>query len=199
MPDDGALDRARKLVGYRNVEIRTDKHSVNLKKKGMQLDLSGVAKGYSAEQALLVLRSRGITRALVDAGGDIVVSDPPPGREGWRVAVEKPGPDTGPVRPILLINSAIATSGGTYQYSEIQGKRYSHIVNPKTGVGSTVPASATVIAPDGMTADALATALCVMPPEEGLKLVESFPGVSALITIETPDGLERYRSSGFPP
>jgi thiamine biosynthesis lipoprotein len=199
LPDHLLLEQARLVVGYRNVEIRRDKHTVRLKKEGMSLDLSAIAKGYAADQALLVLKSRGITSALVDAGGDIVLSDSPPGRPGWRVGVQKPDADTEPPRSLVLRNRAIATSGDTYQFVELGGKRYSHILDPWTGLGTTDAASATVIAGDGMTADSLATALCVAPPEKGIRLVESLPGVSAQVTRRTSAGIRHYRSAGFPP
>jgi len=199
MPDRVLLERARQVVGYRNLELRPDKHTIWLKKEGMSLDLSAIAKGYVADQALLVLKSKGITSALIDAGGDIVLSDPPPGRPGWRVGVQKASADPEPTGSVVLRNRAIATSGDTYQFVELDGKRYSHILDPRTGLGTTDMASATVIAGDGMTADSLATALCVMSPEKGIRLVESLPGVSALVTRRTAKGVRHYRSAGFPP
>ncbi len=199
MPDPVLLERARQVVGYSNVEIRKGKQTVQLKKEGMSLDLSAIAKGYVADQALLVLKSKGITSALVDAGGDIVVSGAPPGRPGWRVGVQKSGADPEPSRSLILRNKAIATSGDTYQYVELDGKRYSHILDPRTGLGTTDAASATVIAGDGMTADSLATALCVMAPEKAIRLVESLPGASAQLIRRTPAGIRHYRSAGFPP
>ncbi len=198
-PDAKLLERARQVVGYRNVEIRQDSRTVRLKKEGMSLDLSAIAKGYVADQALFVLKSKGITSALVDAGGDIVLSGPPPGRPGWRVAVQRPDGDPEPGRSLVLRNKAIATSGDTYQYVELGGKRYSHILDPRTGLGTTDAATATVIADDGMTADSLATALCVMAPEKGIRLVESLPRVSAQVTRRTSAGIRHYRSAGFPP
>lgn len=199
MPDPVLLERAREVVGYRNIEFRPDKQTVRLKKAGMSLDLGAIAKTYVAEQALLVLKSKGIASALVDAGGDIVLSGPPPGRPGWKVGIEKPQADRDPARSLVLKNAAVATSGDAYQYVELSGKRYSHILDPRTGLGTTEAASATVIARDGMTADALATALCVMPPEKGIRLVESLPGVSAMVTRRTAAGVKHYRSAGFPP
>ena len=199
LPDPMLLERARQVVGYRNIEIRRDKQTVRLKKEGMSLDLSAIAKGYVADQALRVLKSKGIASALVDAGGDIVLSDAPPGRPGWRVGVQKPEADPEPSRSLVLRNKAIATSGDTYQYVELAGKRYSHILDPRTGLGTTDAASATVIAGDGMTADSLATALCVMAPEKAIRLVESLSGVSAQVIRRTPAGIRHYRSAGFPP
>jgi thiamine biosynthesis lipoprotein len=198
MPDPVLLQRARQVVGYLNIEIR-DKQIVRLTKEGMSLDLSAIAKGYVADQVLLVLQSKGITSALVDAGGDIVLSDAPPGRPGWRVGVQQPDGDTQPTGSLVLHNKAIATSGDAYQYVELGGRRYSHILDPRTGLGTTDAASATVIAGDGMTADALATALCVMAPEKGIRLVESLPGLSAQVIRRTPAGIRHYRSAGFPP
>ncbi|MFB3902638.1 MAG: FAD:protein FMN transferase [Acidobacteriota bacterium] len=199
LPDAARLEQARRVVGYQNIEIRRDKHTVRLKKEGMSLDLSAIAKGYAADQALLVLKSKGIASALVDAGGDIALSGPPPGRPGWRVGVQAPDSAADSTGSLLLRNTAIATSGDAYQYVELGGKRYSHILDPRTGLGTTDAASATVIAGDGMTADALATALCVMAPEKGIRLIESLPGVCAQVIGRTPAGLRCYRSAGFPP
>src|SRR5205814_341785 len=117
-------------------------------------------------------------RALVAAGGDIVVSAPPPDAPGWKVAVAAaPGEDAnGPT--LVLRDAAVSTSGDAEQYVEINGKRYAHIVDPHTGLGLTDGWQATVVARDGSTADALATALVVLGPERGLKVVEGMDGVS---------------------
>ncbi|RMH01475.1 MAG: FAD:protein FMN transferase [Planctomycetota bacterium] len=156
---------------------------------GMRLDLGGIAKGDALDQALAVLRKHGIDRALVDGGGDLAASGPPPDRSGWTAAWEAFGAGT-----LGLAHAALATSGDRYQSITIGGVRYSHILGPDTGLGLTRRIAATVLAPDGATADALASALCVLGPERGIELVESLAGVEA--RIATPE--QAWLSSGFP-
>jgi thiamine biosynthesis lipoprotein len=178
LPTTQALDSARALVGWRRLELDTAAAAVRLLRAGIRLDLGGVAKGYILGEALAELRRHGVTAALIEAGGDIAVGDPPAGREGWDIAVEglHPGP---------LSNTAIATSGTGEQFVEIDGVRYAHIVDPRSGLGLTTPCQATVIGPDPATADALATALAVLGPAAVDRLLALFPGYRASI-IELP-------------
>jgi thiamine biosynthesis lipoprotein len=147
----------------------------------MRLDLGGIAKGYILQEALATLRLAGVTRALVESGGDIVVGDAPPGRDGWTIHVSGADPDFRAAAS-RLTNSALSTSGATMQFVEIDGVRYSHVIDPRTGLGVTNAVTAHVIARDAATADALATALTVVghPGLEVLK--EQFPGVGVALT-----------------
>ncbi len=198
MPPPEELERARRLVGYRLIRLDESTHTVELARPGMKLDLGGIAKGYVADQVLAVLKKRGLHSVLVDAGGDIVVGDPPPGKDGWSVAVQDPpGGDPSLSRRLLVKNCGVATSGDAYQFVEINGRRYSHIVDPRTGLGLEHSASATALAADGMHSDAWATTLSVLPPEVGVKLVESKPGVETYI-IRRAAAFETFCSRGFP-
>ncbi len=181
LPDPTELAHAKTLLGYRKMFLEPANQTARLQQRGMKLDLGGIAKGFIAAEALRVIQDRGIPQALVDAGGDIVVGSPPPGREGWLIAVEGGGSWEKPVVEVPLQNVAIATSGATHRSVEIDGIRYSHIVDPRTGLGLTRSSLVTVVAPDGLTADALATVLSLLPPDEGLELLQSMPEVSALI------------------
>jgi thiamine biosynthesis lipoprotein len=164
----------------------------------MRLDVGGIAKGYASQAAIDVLRKAGIERALVSGAGDIVVSGPPPGAAGWTIGVGSLNPDqSGPVLYLLLKNSAISTSGDAERFVIIDGHRYSHIVNPATGMGVEDRASVTVVAPDGGTADALETSVYLLGPERGLKLIEETPGTAALYRRLTPDGIRTFESSRF--
>ena len=185
LPSAAELEGASKLVGHTRLRLNRETKSAELLTKGMLLDLGGIAVGYAADEALEVLRSQGITRALVDGSGDISVSDPPPGKAGWRIGIAPLAPDAPPGRFVSLANAAISTSGDAWQFVEIGGKRYSHIVDPATGLGLTERVSVTTIAPDGTAADALATAVCVLGPERGLKMVENTKGVAVLIVRES--------------
>jgi thiamine biosynthesis lipoprotein len=182
LPDPKRLAEARAAVGYQHVKLDPVSRTATLARPGMRLDLGGIGAGYAVDQALAVLKEHGIQRAMVDASGDIGVSDPPPGATGWKIGIaplEKP--DGPPSRYLLLSNAAVTTSGDAFQHVEIAGRRYSHIVDPKTGMGLTRPMSVTVIARDCITADSLATAVCVLGPEDGLRLIERTPEAAALI------------------
>src|SRR6185295_10206086 len=122
-------------------------HTAQLMKRHMRLDAGGIGMGYAVDEALVVLKREGIETALVDASGDIGVSDAPPGEHGWRVAIEPPAGSGPASRYVILKNCAIATSGDAFQAVEIDGKRYSHIVDPRTGLGITGRCAVTVIAP----------------------------------------------------
>ncbi len=199
MPDPARLARALELVGSSNVRLDAATRSVQLLKPGMQLDLGGIAKGYAADQAIQELERHGIDRALVAASGDIVVSRPPPGEPGWSVAVatvdaSKPGARP---RVLSLEHAAVSTSGDLEQFVELNGKRYSHVIDPHTGLGLVEHATVTVVAPRGITADSLATAVNVLGPERGLKLVETTEGTAALIVRQDGDRTVSFESQRF--
>jgi thiamine biosynthesis lipoprotein len=175
--------------------VDVEQQTAELLQEGMDLDLGGIAIGYAADEALRIFHEHGLRRVLIDASGDILVGDPPPGRDAWRIEIEplKPrGDDKG--RTLLLRNCAVTTSGDAYKFVEIDGVRYSHIVDPKTGLGLTTRSSATVIAPDCITADSLATAVTVLGPEQGLELVKSTTD-AALHFVQIVDDAERITTS----
>src|SRR5213595_2657165 len=134
LPSRVELDSAARRVGWRKVRADSAARSIRLDTAGMGLDLGGIAKGYILDQALLVLGRHGVTRALIQAGGDIVVGDPPPGRAGWRVAVPGGG-EAVRARAGALAHAALSLSGDTEQYVIVAGVRYSHVVDPP-GAGS---------------------------------------------------------------
>lgn len=179
------LAEVRKAVGFRHLNISHTKQTALLEVPNMVLDLGGIAKGYVADKALMVLRKRGIGSALVDAGGDLALGDPPPGRKGWRIEV---GGLKHPDLPVLeLAHCAIATSGDVEQFVEIDGKRYSHLIDPNTGIGLTTRIQVTVVTSTGIQADSLASALSVLGTERGTKFVQKLSGVRAFI-VEDLDG-----------
>ncbi|MFM9963255.1 MAG: FAD:protein FMN transferase [Planctomycetaceae bacterium] len=179
-----------------NRRCQSRMETVELLKPGMKLDLGGIAVGYAADEAIRVLQQHGITRALIDGSGDIVVSDPPPGATGWRIGIASlREPEAAPQHFAMLANCSISTSGDAYQFVEVGGQRYSHIVDPKTGLGLTERCSVTIIAPDGITADALATAVSVLGPERGLKLIDSQPCAAAMFATLAGERLVTRQSA----
>lgn len=177
IPSKEALEEARAKVGWRKMVLDPKERTVQLLVPGMSLDLGGIAKGYILDRALEGLKGLGIGIALIEAGGDIVLGDPPPKKDGWLVRIEnaEKGKDL-----LHLSNSAISSSGDTEQYVEFDGARYSHIVDPRTGLGLTNRLAVTVIASECMISDALATAISVLGEEKGMELARSI-GVRAYI------------------
>ncbi|TVP99323.1 MAG: FAD:protein FMN transferase [Balneolaceae bacterium] len=198
LPDDNELEELLSRVGYQHMVMDEEAKSVLLQKENMRLDLGGIAKGYAAEEAVRVIQTYGIRSVLVDAGGDITLGDPPPGRESWDVAVPKVrrDPSAEHIR-LRLAGKTVTTSGDMFQYIEIGGKRYSHIINPKTGIGSTDRLQATVVSSNGMYADAFASALTLMDPEDGIALINRLEETEAVIFQNTEEGIIEWMSDGI--
>lgn len=191
LPPPHLLQEARSRVGWRLLDLDPRARTLALRAPNMRLDFGGIAKGYAADEALRVLREHGLTRALVAAAGDVRAGDAPPGQSGWRVEFGHADVTPPPApRVAFLRHAALATSGDVYQRLEIGGKRYSHILDPRTGLGLTDHSLVTVIAPDGTTADSLATAVSVLGPDAGLRRVERTRGAAALILRARDGGLE---------
>ncbi|MHB1424451.1 MAG: FAD:protein FMN transferase [Gemmataceae bacterium] len=197
LPAADKLAEARALVGWRNVRLDADKGTVQLLKADMQLDLGGIAKGYAADEALAVLKKHGIDRALAAAGGDIAVSGPPPDADGWKIAIARLPGEKDPGR-LILHHAAVSTSGDAEQFVVIDGKRYSHIVDPRTGIGLVGRMSATVVARRGIDADSLTKVVAVLGPKKGIKIVESNEGVSARLVRKQGEDFEAIVSKNFP-
>jgi len=198
LPDPARLAQARQAVGYQQVRMNPARQTVELMVPNMRLDLGGIAKGYAIGEALKTLRREGIERALVEGGGDVAVSEAPPGKKGWRFELSSLDVSNAPpLRFLSLKNVAISTSGDLYQRLEIDGKRYSHIVDPHTGVGLTDHSLVNVIAPESITADSLTKVVSVLGPKEGLKFIEHTPGVAARIIRDPAGKIEVRESSRF--
>lgn len=198
LPDEVRLKVALAKVGYNSVQLNECKMSVILLKEKMQIDLGAIAKGYAADEAREAMEKQGVTCVLIDAGGDIVAGDPPPKRDYWRIEVEKlrrKKDETAPARIVKLKNAAIATSGDAYRYVEFNGTRYSHIVNPQTGLGLTTPSTVTIIASTGLQADSLASAVSVLGPERGVQLINTLDDAEALVFTSDEDGTVHESSS----
>ena len=197
LPDADKLAEARALVGWRNVRLDADQRTVQLLKAGMQLDLGGIAKGYAADEALAVLKKHGLERALVAAGGDIAVAAPPPDADGWKIAIATLPGEKDPGR-LILHHAAVSTSGDAEQFVEIDGKRYSHIVDPRTGLGLVGRMSATVVARRGIDSDSLTKVVAVLGAEKGVKIIEANEGASARMVRKKGEEFETIVSKRFP-
>lgn len=197
-PDSAKLHLARQSVGYQYIHLDTAHQSVMFEKKGVQLDFGGIAKGYAAQAALDIIRKAGFSSAMVDAGGDMILGDPPPTRSKWVIGISVPEAYEGLMQhKAFLANKAVATSGDIYQYIEKGKQRYSHIIDPKTGYGVTFQRNVTVIADDGAMADGLASACSVLSIPEGLKLIENIEGAAILIAEKRDTGIYQISSPNF--
>ena len=192
LPGAERLAGAARAVGFERLRLDPAHGTAELLAPGMRLDLGGIAKGATLDLVLEELARHGIRRALVDGGGDLRLGAPPPRRSRWRVTVE--GDDQ---MRLELAHCAVATSGMSARSVVIAGERYSHIIDPSTGLGSTRRAQATVVAPDALRADALATALCIMDAREGLALIESLAGIEARVVVSCDGEPVTCDSSGF--
>jgi thiamine biosynthesis lipoprotein len=190
LPAPEHLEHTRASVGWQKLSLDAKNQTVTLLATNMQLDLGGIAKGYAADAALNVLREHGIRSALVAASGDIAAGDAPPGQSGWRVSVGTPFQREGQARTLTLQNAAVSTSGDSEQFVVIAGRHYSHIVDPRTGLGLTNRCQVSVIAPRATLTDALATAVSILGAEQGSVLLKSQPHTSAIIYRETAQGIE---------
>ena len=198
LPDPAALREAAARGGFGKLHVDTAHRTVTLDAAGMALDVGAIGKGYAASEALEALRRLGIRRALVAISGDLAFGDAPPGQRGWRVRVHSEDAAIVRVPGVLeLTNAAVSTSGASEQHLDAGGRRYSHIIDPASGMGVTEDITVTVIAPHGLEADGLDTAVSVLGPERGLALIDSRPGTGALIIQRTAAGTTARVSSGF--
>ncbi|MBC8770632.1 FAD:protein FMN transferase [Arenibacter sp. BSSL-BM3] len=191
------IQAAMKRIGYGNVEFHAG-NIIKLGKEGIQLDVGGIGKGFAADEAINLLKRHGITAALVDMGGDITVSDAPPNKEFWVLGFsyfDNNGVEV--FRKIKLKNQAVATSGDLYQYAVIDGKRYSHIIDPRNGMALSNNILVTTIAPNGTMADAYASALSVLGIKEGKTVVLETLNLEVFMVEDVPGEYQHWKSSGF--
>lgn len=196
LPSSELIAEMKARVGYKNLRLDPARHTAELLVPEMRLDLGSIGKAFAVDEALIVLRQRGLPRALVGGSGDMAAGEAPPDQPGWRVEVAPlDTPEVPPPQIVYLKNCGIATSGDVFQRVEIAGRRYSHIVDPRTGFGLTDHSLVTVIAADVMTANGLSTSVSVLGPERGLPLVEEMPGAAARIVRRPGDKIEFVESS----
>lgn len=172
--------KARRAVSWRYVELDSAQQSVRLRKAGMRLDLGGIGQGFAIDEAQKVLHTHGLRVFLLDLGGDILAGDPPPNHlEGWRIGLRSGKVNStitqADTAVVLLKSAAITTSGDTERHLDINGRRYSHIMNPRTGLGLRHFVQATVLAPTGTYADALTKVFSVATPSQRKRLMRVFP------------------------
>lgn len=165
LPTPAQISDAKTKIGIEKIVFNKAKQSVMLATKGMRLDFGGIGKGFAEDEMMKILKENGIKSALIEAGGNIVVSNvPQDSPKGWEIIINK--------EKYFLKNCGVSTSGDAYQFVEIEGKKYAHILDPKTGIGYTEPHQISIIAKNGTASDWISTALYLMPKEEGKKLAK---------------------------
>ena len=202
MPNDAELQGALRKTGFKKIEIDDKSSQIRFNTEGVLLDFGGIVKGFAAQEVVDILTKNGFPYCLVDAGGDLVARQKPrfgqAKSEGWKIGISLPNSDKKLMIQLLSIeNQSVATSGDTYQFFEHNGKRYSHIVNPKTGLGVTHQRNVTVIAPDGTTADWLATACSILPIRKALRLIKKYPHTALLILENKKGKIKSVQSPQF--
>ncbi|UCD71111.1 MAG: FAD:protein FMN transferase [Syntrophobacterales bacterium] len=167
-------------IDYRAIHMDGGASTVMLKKKGMRIDLGGIAKGYAVDRAFELLTSRGYRNIIVNAGGDMRVGGKKI-RVPWVIGIQDPRNRSRIMATLDAAEISVATSGDYERYFEVNGKRYHHLLNPLTGSPARECRGVTILARDALSADALATAVFVMGPKRGLALIEAMEGVEGLI------------------
>ena len=195
-PNIAAIRRALPGIDYRHLRLDDRRHSVVFERAGMRVDLGGIAKGYAVDRAMAVLKRGGITRAMVNAGGDTLIAGDRFGKP-WVVGIRDPNERDKVVLRLPLTDTAISTSGDYERYFDEGGTRYHHIIDPKTGDSARLLRSATVLAPDTLRSDALSTAVFVMGAERGLAMINRLDDVDAVVV--TPQGKVLYSRGLAPP
>ncbi|GAB3502289.1 FAD:protein FMN transferase [Spirosoma knui] len=188
---------ARRAVGYKGMELDSVTRSVKLRRAGMRLDVGGIGQGFAVDEALQVLHRFGLRSVLIDIGGDVLIGEAPPNREGWRVTISSLKNGKIDTSTVVIKHAAITTSGDTYRYLEHWGKRYSHIMNPRSGLGLSHFVQTTVMAPQGYRADALTKVFSVAGLRKSRRLVKRFPGVQVYMLENKNGRLRSWQSATF--
>lgn len=181
LPDPARAAQSVRLINYRNVILDEKNFTVFLKEKGMRIGFGGIGKGYAAEQAKIVMKQSGIESGIVNASGDLCTWGVQADGNPWTIGIANPDNAELPFSYLNISDKAIATSGNYAKYVVIDGKKYSHTINPKTGMPVSGIKSVTVIAPHAELADAMATPVTIMGVKAGLNLINQLPHLGCII------------------
>lgn len=181
LPDPEVAKESVRLINYRNIILDPDKCTVFLKEKGMRIGFGGIGKGYAADRAKTILRDLGVTSGIVNASGDLNAWGVQPNGKPWTIGVADPGKTNSTFSYLDITDRAIATSGNYEKIAIINGKPYSHTIDPKTGFPVTGIKSVTIISPSAEFSDALATPVMVMGVTVGLDMINQMKGVACIL------------------
>jgi thiamine biosynthesis lipoprotein len=181
LPDAETARRSVRLIDYRNVILDQEKTTVFLKETGMRIGFGGIGKGYAADRAKLILQARGVSNGIVNAAGDLITWGGQPSGYPWTIAIADPDHSATPFSTLKISNMAIATSGNYEKYVIINGKKYSHTIDPKTGLPVSGIKSASIICQSAELADAMATPIMVMGVKVGLDMINQLKNIACII------------------
>ena len=181
LPDAATAKGLVRLINYRNVIVDEVKSTVFLKEKGMRIGFGGIGKGYAAQRAKSILQTRGIKSGIVNAAGDLTAWGHQPGGKPWTIGIADPDAARKPFSHLDITNTSIATSGNYEKFIMIDGKKYSHTIDPKTGLPVTGIKSVTIICPNAEIADAMATPVMIMGVDVGLDMINQVKNLACII------------------
>lgn len=184
LPDQATAKESVRLINWRNVLLDESRYTVFLKEKGMRIGFGGIGKGYAADRARQLLQSAGVRSGIVNASGDLVTWGNQLNDQPWTIGIAAPDQIRMPFSSLEVSNMAIATSGNYEKYVTIEGRRYSHTIDPKTGFPTTGVKSVTIICPSAELADALATPVMVMGCEAGLHMINQMKNIACVVIDE---------------
>jgi len=197
IPSDNEIAEKLPLINYEKIILDHTNKTVKLADKGMKVDLGAIAVGYAVDKAVNVLKEKGVKNALVNGGGEIYAFGSPPKKSAWRVGIQHPRKPNAILGTIDLKDKAISTSGDYESYFEVNGKRYCHILNPKTGKPIENIMSVTVVADNTTDADALSTAIMVMGEKEGMRLAKRLGVECIIVTGKNEEDMKVIISDGL--
>ncbi len=181
LPDIDTAKKSVRLINYKNVIVNDKEQTIFLKEKGMRIGFGGIGKGYAAEKAKQVLKAEGVSAGIVNASGDLTTWGMQENGKPWTVGIANPNVFSQIFSELDISNKAIATSGNYIKFVTVNGKKYSHTIDPRTGMPVSGIKSVSIIAPDAELADALATPVTVMGVKPGLHLINQLPGIHCII------------------
>ena len=181
LPDPKVAKQMVRLINYRNIILDRERQTVFLKEEGMRIGFGGIGKGYAAEKAKEIMKSAGVKSGVVNASGDLTAWGYQPDGRPWTIGIIHPDVKDLPFSYMNITNRAVATSGNYEKFVVIDGKKYSHTINPKTGLPVRGIESVTIISPNAELCDALATPVTIMGVKAGLFLIDQLKGVECVI------------------
>lgn len=184
LPSEESIRNSIKNVGYQNIILDKTNSTIFLKNKGMKIGFGSIGKGYAADKTRELMKSFGVKAGIINASGDLSTWGTQPDGTPWAIGINNPFRDDTIAAVLYLKENAVTTSGSYEKYAEINGKRYSHIMNPKTGYPSTGLTSVTVVGPNATMANGFSTSIMVLGRKKGLKLIKKFPDYQYLLITD---------------
>ncbi|AMR34499.1 thiamine biosynthesis protein ApbE [Mucilaginibacter sp. PAMC 26640] len=184
LPDAETAQASVRLINYKNVVLDSENTTVFLKEAGMRIGFGGIGKGYAADKAKVILQHNGVKSGIVNAAGDLITWGTRPNGKPWTIAIADPDQENTPLSTLNISNMAVATSGNYAKYVIIGGKKYSHTIDPKTGLPVSGIKSVSIVSPSAEFADAMATPVTVMGAYVGLNLINQLQNVACVIVTD---------------